>query len=126
MKQDRRRRHLRPCPSRSQIHHRLRQLQSALNIMYLLGYKAGPGTWSIYGASDERYHIVGGNSNLPVAIANTLPQSGLHLGCRMTAIALASDGSINVTFDNGKTIKLWAQDHEGWLTMDAVATLRGA
>jgi 3-methylfumaryl-CoA hydratase len=27
--------------------------------------------------------------------------------------------------DDGKTIKLWAQDHEGWLTMDAVATLRG-
>jgi 3-methylfumaryl-CoA hydratase len=28
--------------------------------------------------------------------------------------------------NDGKTIKLWAQDHEGWLTMDAVATLRGA
>lgn len=26
--------------------------------------------------------------------------------------------------DDGKTIKLWAQDHEGWLTMDATATLR--
>jgi 3-methylfumaryl-CoA hydratase len=25
---------------------------------------------------------------------------------------------------DGKTIKLWAQDHEGWLTMDAVAALR--
>ncbi len=25
---------------------------------------------------------------------------------------------------NGKTVKLWAQDHEGWLTMDATATLR--
>jgi 3-methylfumaryl-CoA hydratase len=25
---------------------------------------------------------------------------------------------------DGKTIALWAQDHEGWLTMDAVATLR--
>jgi 3-methylfumaryl-CoA hydratase len=25
---------------------------------------------------------------------------------------------------DGKTIKLWASDHEGWLTMDAVATLR--
>ena len=24
----------------------------------------------------------------------------------------------------GDTVKLWAQDHEGWLTMDAVATLR--
>jgi len=26
--------------------------------------------------------------------------------------------------DDGKTVKLWAQDHEGWLTMDAIATLR--
>jgi len=26
--------------------------------------------------------------------------------------------------DGGKTIKLWAQDHEAWLTMDAIATLR--
>jgi 3-methylfumaryl-CoA hydratase len=25
----------------------------------------------------------------------------------------------------GNTVKLWAQDHEGWLTMDAVATLKG-
>jgi 3-methylfumaryl-CoA hydratase len=25
---------------------------------------------------------------------------------------------------DGKTVKLWAQDHEGWLTMDAVATLK--
>jgi 3-methylfumaryl-CoA hydratase len=25
---------------------------------------------------------------------------------------------------DGKSISLWAQDHEGWLTMDAVATLR--
>ena len=25
---------------------------------------------------------------------------------------------------DGSTVRLWAQDHEGWLTMDAVATLR--
>jgi 3-methylfumaryl-CoA hydratase len=25
---------------------------------------------------------------------------------------------------DGKTVKLWAHDHDGWLTMDAVATLR--
>ncbi len=25
---------------------------------------------------------------------------------------------------DGHTVKLWAQDHEGWLTMDAVATLK--
>jgi monoamine oxidase len=78
--------------------------QSALNLIYLLGYKAGPGTWSIYGASDERYHIVGGNSNLPVAIANALPSGSVHLGYRMSAIATNSDGTVNVSFDNGKTI----------------------
>jgi 3-methylfumaryl-CoA hydratase len=26
---------------------------------------------------------------------------------------------------DGDTVRLWAQDHEGWLTMDAVATVRG-
>jgi 3-methylfumaryl-CoA hydratase len=25
---------------------------------------------------------------------------------------------------DGNTVRLWAQDHEGWLTMDAIATLR--
>lgn len=25
---------------------------------------------------------------------------------------------------DGKTVRLWAQDHEGWLTMDAIATVR--
>jgi 3-methylfumaryl-CoA hydratase len=25
---------------------------------------------------------------------------------------------------DGKNVRLWAEDHEGWLTMDAVATLR--
>jgi 3-methylfumaryl-CoA hydratase len=25
---------------------------------------------------------------------------------------------------DGKTVHLWAQDHEGWLTMDATAVLR--
>ncbi|WP_418318553.1 FAS1-like dehydratase domain-containing protein [Piscinibacter sakaiensis] len=27
--------------------------------------------------------------------------------------------------EDGKSVRLWAQDHEGWLTMEAVATLRG-
>ena len=78
--------------------------QSALNLIYLLGYKAGPGTWSIYGASDERHHIAGGNANLPVAIANALPAGSIHLGSAMTAIAVNSDGSISVSFAHGKAI----------------------
>jgi monoamine oxidase len=78
--------------------------QSALNLIYLLGYKAGPGTWSIYGASDERYHIVGGNAKLPLAVAGALPAGSIHTGYAMTAIARNSDGSVNVSFANGKTV----------------------
>ena len=78
--------------------------QSALNLIYLLGYQAGPGTWSVYGVSDERYHIAGGNANLPVAIAGALPAGSVHLGSAMTAIARSSDGSISVSFANGKTV----------------------
>src|SRR5690349_20157650 len=47
--------------------------QSALNLMYLLGFNSKPGNFAIYGKSDERYHIVGGNTNLPLAIADALP-----------------------------------------------------
>src|SRR5205085_4627405 len=73
--------------------------QSSLNLIYLLGYKASPGNFSVYGASDERYHIFGGNSKLPVTIAASLPSGSIHLGYRMTAIALNSDGSIKLSFD---------------------------
>ena len=78
--------------------------QSALNLIYLLGFNASPGNFSIYGKSDERYHIVGGNSNLPAAIAGSLPAGSVHLGYAMTSIGLNSDGSIGVSFANGKSI----------------------
>jgi monoamine oxidase len=78
--------------------------QSALNLIYLLAYNASPGAWSIYGASDERYHISGGNSSLPVAIAGALPAASIHLNSAMTAIAVNSDGSISVSFAKGNTI----------------------
>src|SRR5581483_2091520 len=78
--------------------------QSALNLMYLLGFNAKPGNFAIYGKSDERYHIVGGNTNLPLAIAGALPAGSIHTGYRMSSIALNGDGSIAVSFDNGRTI----------------------
>jgi monoamine oxidase len=37
--------------------------QSSLNVIYLLGFQASPGNFRILGKSDERYHIVGGNSS---------------------------------------------------------------
>jgi monoamine oxidase len=77
--------------------------QSALNIVYLLGFNANPGNFSIYGKSDERYHIVGGNSRLPEAIAAALTRP-VNFGYRMSAIATNSDGSITVSFDNHSSV----------------------
>jgi monoamine oxidase len=76
--------------------------QSSLNLILLLGY--GPGTWSIYGTSDERYHIAGGNSLLPLAIAKVLPSGSIHLGYRMAAIKANTGGSVTVSFDNGRRV----------------------
>jgi monoamine oxidase len=74
--------------------------QSSLNLVYLLGFQASPGHFNVLGASDERYHIVGGNSKLPLAIAAALPSESIHTGYRMTAIATNGDGTITVSFDN--------------------------
>ena len=72
-------------------------LQSSLNILYLLAYQPGPTGFSVFGVSDERYHIVGGNQQLPEAIANTLPD--VRRGWRMTAIAKNSDGTLTLSFN---------------------------
>ncbi|HET9781100.1 MAG TPA: NAD(P)/FAD-dependent oxidoreductase [Candidatus Dormibacteraeota bacterium] len=79
--------------------------QSSLNILYLLAYQppgqpSGDFPW--YGVSDERYHIAGGNQQLPLAIASHIqsasPQSTIRMQWRMTAIRANSDGSVTCTF----------------------------
>ncbi len=70
--------------------------QSSLNIVYLLAYQPGPKGFDVFGVSDERYHIAGGNQQLPEAIAATLP--AVRLGWRMTAIATNSDGTVTLSF----------------------------
>ena len=74
--------------------------QSALNLVYLLGYSAKPGNFAIFGASNEKYHIVGGNQRLPETIAAYLSEP-VATGWRMTAIGFNRDGSIAVTFSVG-------------------------
>jgi len=74
------------------------KLQSSLNLVYLLGFQPQPGNFRIFGASDERYHIVGGNQQLPTAIAASLPAGSINLNWRMTTIATNSDGRYTLTF----------------------------
>jgi monoamine oxidase len=44
--------------------------QSCLNMLFLIGAEAGK--WSTYGVSDERYHVVGGNDQIPKTLAERL------------------------------------------------------
>jgi monoamine oxidase len=74
--------------------------QSSLNLVYLLGFNASPGNFSIFGLSDERYHIVGGNERLPKAIAAALPAGSIQLNTALTGIVRNGDGTFTLTLTN--------------------------
>src|SRR5438067_5606601 len=75
--------------------------QSSLNLIYLLGFSSNPGNFQIFGASDERYHIAGGNEQLPKAIAAALKD--VRRNHTLTAIAGKSDGTFDLTLKTGNT-----------------------
>jgi monoamine oxidase len=74
--------------------------QSSLNLIYLLAYAPVPGNFRIFGASDERYHIVGGNARLPRAIAASLPAGTVKLNTALTAIEKHADGTYTLAFNS--------------------------
>ena len=71
--------------------------QSSLNIVYLLGFSPVPGNFAVFGASNERYHIAGGNEQLPRAIAASLRADTVQLNTTMTGIVRNGDGTYNLT-----------------------------
>ncbi len=75
--------------------------QAALNIVYLLGYNARPGNVAIFGKSNERYRIGGGNEQLPQAIRDDLVGRGVsvQLEMRMTSISRQAGGTYTLSFD---------------------------
>jgi monoamine oxidase len=82
--------------------------QSSLNLVYLLGFQPQPGDFRIFGSSDERYHIVGGNERLPQAIAAALAPGTVQLNTALTAIATNADGTftLSLTGPGGKFVKV--------------------
>jgi monoamine oxidase len=78
-------------------------VQSALNLVYLLGYATG-GTLALFGASDERYHVVGGNDQVATKLAALL-DTQLTTGSVLTSIALTSGGRLRLTFQEGSSTR---------------------
>jgi monoamine oxidase len=74
--------------------------QSALNILYLLdgnNQTAAGNALEVHGASDERFHIRGGNQQLPARIAKHL-RNPVQIGKRLTSIARQGDGTYSLAF----------------------------
>jgi len=76
-------------------------LQSSLNLIYLLGFQPKGKDFAVFGQSDERYHITGGNERLPMAITSALSSVRLLLGTALTAIAKNNDGTYTLSLQSG-------------------------
>jgi monoamine oxidase len=70
--------------------------QAALNLVYLLGFQPTDDAFSIFGESDETFHIRGGNQQLPVAIADSL--NNVVFGHALTKLCKTAAGRYQVTF----------------------------
>jgi monoamine oxidase len=83
--------------------------QSALNLIYLLGYNASsencfqPKNAPLLADTDERYRIAGGNDQILTGMVNELPSGTIQLGQQLIAIKNNSDGSYTCTFQSGST-----------------------
>jgi monoamine oxidase len=75
--------------------------QSSLNMLYLLGY-SGQGNLRIFGPSNEKYHTVGGNDQIPKRLADALV-GPINMGYELTAVARNSNGTWKLSFGNGET-----------------------
>ncbi|TMF28750.1 MAG: FAD-dependent oxidoreductase, partial [Chloroflexi bacterium] len=67
------------------------------------GFSSNPGNFQIFGASDERYHIAGGNERLPQAIAAALTLGTVQLNTALTGILRKSDGTYKLSLKSGNT-----------------------
>ncbi len=77
--------------------------QSSLNLLYLLGY-SGPGQLRIFGPSNEKYHVHGGNDQIPERLAQALPKP-VTLDTALIAIRQNSNGSYTLTFQSGRSVQ---------------------
>jgi monoamine oxidase len=82
--------------------------QSALNLLYLLGY-VGQGQLRLFGKSNEKFHVRGGNDQIPQAMAAAL-RGQITTGSQLVGIALTSGGRYTLTLKQGTTTKTITAD----------------
>ena len=86
--------------------------QSALNLIYLLAFQPAPVAFSAFGESDERFHIRGGNQQLPAAIADHLGiGTAVKLDHTLKKIKQTPACRYELTFKKGSTTVVKTVDY---------------
>jgi monoamine oxidase len=82
--------------------------QSALNFLLLMD--PNPSPFRLFGESDERFHVRGGNDLIPRALAARLGDR-VETGTRVEAVSRRSDGTYEVAFRRGESSATAVADH---------------
>ena len=82
--------------------------QSALNLLEMIDTNAEP--FRIFGESDERYHVRGGNDRIVSALGDLLGDR-VETGVRLEAITQAADGSLRCDVRRGSRSETLAASH---------------
>jgi monoamine oxidase len=93
--------------------------QSCLNLLFLIGTNTD--TFSVYGESDERYTIRGGNDQVPRLLANTLANA-IETETELEAIYIRPDGRYRVSLRCG--YRTFERNYERILLTLPFSTLR--
>src|SRR3954447_11519635 len=83
--------------------------QSALNMLYLLGY-SGQGNLRIIGPSNEKFHVRGGNDQVIAGLVAKVG-SALQLGSQLTGVVRNADGTHTLRVLRGATTTSVVADH---------------
>jgi monoamine oxidase len=83
--------------------------QSSLNMLYLLGF-SGQGQLRIFGPSNEKYHVRGGNDQIPARLAEAL-EGQITTGAQLVAIRRNADGSYRLSLQSGGGTSTVTADH---------------
>jgi monoamine oxidase len=75
------------------------RVQSSLNMLYLIGFSK-PNTFTIFGESDEKFHIHGGNDQVPTILASRLAAQ-ITANTALVAIKQRPDNGFKLTLQNG-------------------------
>jgi monoamine oxidase len=83
-------------------------VQSSLNLLYLLAY-SGQGNLRIFGPSNEKYRVAGGNDQIPQRLGDLLAGQ-ITTGSELIAIRVTAAGRWELTFRQGSATKTITAD----------------